>query len=502
MFNKRMIASSVFVTALAMSSAGFAQSNSQTSEPEYDSTTVLTPAQVASDVALAKEAYERIHPGYTRYTDAETMREAWAEIAAKAAAQKGMSIGDFYLEIQNLLTLIRCDHTKAELPSELAKERNVTPVYLPLRWTLIEDRAIVTIPAETGLRRGDEILAVDGRPITEMIADVAPLIPVDGYTVWSRRSGISESLEFRGGAIDHFGALLWDIKSNAVLTVADASGNQRDITIHRITYNDWTALAELGDDAPVSNFKDAVSFERLGSNGGYLRVDTFVNYREPVKPEILFDPVFNAMKKEGRGNLILDLRNNGGGSNDAQQSLASYLFEKPIRIATDARVKTLNHQGLEEYLRTWDRRAINPNPMGFIRNEDGSYSLRPAVEELIRPIKPAKNRFKGNLIVLTSDSNSSASASLIALLKSEGRAVLVGEKTGGSPDGPTGGLQFTMTVPESKIRMRIPMIRYYSDLAGFESGQGIVPDKNVPLTVDAFRAGFDPAFEAAKALLK
>ncbi|MEM7450795.1 MAG: hypothetical protein AAF350_05085, partial [Pseudomonadota bacterium] len=34
---------------------------------------MLTPEQVARDVALAQEAYDRIHPGYTRYADAATL---------------------------------------------------------------------------------------------------------------------------------------------------------------------------------------------------------------------------------------------------------------------------------------------------------------------------------------------------------------------------------------------------------------------------------------------
>ncbi len=502
MFNSKKIATTAFVTALALPSASCAQSKSQAPEPEYDATTILTPTQVASDVALAEEAYERIHPGYIRYTDPETLKAAWAAITTKAATQKGMTIGDFYLEIQNVLTLIRCDHTKAELPSQLAKERNVTPVYLPLRWTLIEDRAIVTIPAETGLSRGDEILAIDGRPIAEMIAEVAPLIPVDGYTEWSRRSGVSESLEFRGGAIDHFGALLWDIKPSATVSIATADGTKRDVVVDRIIHKKWTALGKLADDAPAANFKDAIGFERLGNQSAYLKVDTFVNYRDPVKPKALFDPIFDALKEEGRENLILDLRKNGGGSTDAQRALTSYLFDKPVKLATDARVKTLNHKGLEEHLWTWDKRAINPSALGFRKNDDGTYSLRSFVEDLIKPVKPAKNGFRGKLIVLTSDSNSSASATLVALLKGSERAILVGEKTGGSPDGNTGGLQFTLTVPESRVRMRIPMIRYFNDLKGFESGQGIMPDKVIPLSVDAFRAGSDPALEAAKALVK
>lgn len=51
---------------------------------------VLTPAQVKSDLALAKEAFERVHPGYTRYASEADMKAAWASILTKAQADGGI----------------------------------------------------------------------------------------------------------------------------------------------------------------------------------------------------------------------------------------------------------------------------------------------------------------------------------------------------------------------------------------------------------------------------
>lgn len=464
---------------------------------QYSASTLLTVAQVEQDILIAKDAYQRIHPGYTRYTKTAELTAAWDAIVQKAKQRNGIALGDFYLEVQKVLTLIRCDHTKAELPTALAKDRNVTPVYLPLRWTLIEDRAIITVPGQTGLERGDEILEIDGRPLSAMIAEVAPFIPVDGYAEWAKRSGISESLEFRGGAIDHFGALLWDIQPKARVTVADKSGGNREVTIDRITFKQWTALNDSAPDKIARNFKNGVKFRRIGDNVGYLRVDSFVNYRDPVKPAKLYDPVFKAMRAEGRDTLILDLRNNGGGSFDAQSALTAYLFTKPVTANSDARVQTLNHKGLENYLWTWDSRAINPNRLGFRKNDDGSYSLRAFVEDALKPIKPNKRAFAGRVIALTSDSNSSASTSQLTLLQATGRATLVGARTGGSPDGPTAGLQFTVTLPASGIKTRLPMIRYFNKL-NVAGGYGLTPDVAANMTVNDFRKGRDPALEIAQ----
>jgi len=139
--------------------------------------------------------------------------------------------------------------------------------------------------------------------------------------------------------------------------------------------------------------------------------------------------------------------------------------------------------------------------MAFKKNIDGTYSMRKFLGEHGK-IKPADNVFKGKLIVLTSTSNSSASATILAHLKDSGRAILIGEKAGGSAEGPTAGVQFTLTLPESKIKTRVPIIRHFTDIKSFEPGLSTTPDIYVPLTVKAFREGRDPALEAAKALIK
>lgn len=460
----------------------------------------LTPGQISADIALAREAYERVHPGYTRYATEEEMKAAWRSITEQASAAGGMSVGDFYLAVEAALTTIRCDHTKAELPKALREEREGQPVYLPFRWSLVEGRGFITEPAEgSGLDAGEELLAIDGESLADRIEAVAKYVPVDGDTEWARRGQISASLEFMGGALDHFGSLLWNPGPAVTLEVRDRTGQTRTVTTDRIDFAAWTALGTRTGRA--RNFKDAVSFERLGERAGYLRVDTFVNYRQPVDPDSVYGPIFEAMATEGRDRLILDLRRNGGGSTDAMQRLVAHLITEPMPLALDMRVATLDHDGLVDHLQTWDKRALNPNRLGFRKNDDGSYSLRTFLSEELQDVKPAARAFEGELILLTSTNNSSGSTNLIALLDGVGRATLVGEPTGGSAEGVTAGVLFTLTLPESGVRTRIPFFRYRNNVPSFEPGLGVNPDIHAPLTVDAFLEGRDPALEAALDLI-
>lgn len=464
-----------------------------------DSTKRLTVTQVKQDVALAKKAYSKIHPGYTRYSSSNLLDESWNGIVSKAERENGLTLGEFYLALQKTLTLIRCDHTKANLPKSLINERDSQPYYLPFRWRWIEERAFVILPIEgSALKVMDEILSIDGMPIKERVDAVLPYIPYDGKTTWSRLSGVTDSLEFKGGAIDHFGALIWGTHRQVVLEVKSSDGNVQQLSVDRINHKQLLKLQDKSKSA--RNFKDAVVFERIGEETAYLRIDTFVNYRVPVKPADIYNPIFKALKEEKRKTLILDLRNNGGGSSDASLGLLANLITEPRQATKEMRVNTLDLDDLREHLWTWDKRALDPSRIAFSKNDDGTYSFRSLFTDEMDTISPAKYAFKGNIIALTSNDNSSGSTNLLAQIQDTGRATLVGEKTGGSVEGPTAGLLFTLTLPESKITTRIPFFRYFSNVKSFEPGFGVFPDKEVKQSAGEFIKSEDSILSAAMKL--
>ncbi|WP_205631899.1 S41 family peptidase [Paraurantiacibacter namhicola] len=457
---------------------------------------MLTAEQVARDVGIARSAYARIHPGYTRYTSAADMDAAWDSIIDRARADGGMSLGDFYLALNRTLALIRCDHTKAELPKALAAQRAERPPYLPLRWTWLDGRALVANAAPgTGLQRGDEILSVDGRPIAAMVAEITPYLPIDGYTEWSRRGAISQSREYQGGGLDHFGSLLWDYEPQARLEVRGTGGRVREISVQRTDYDGWLALAAPEEGA--ANFPDAIRFEELDARTAYLAVDSFVNYRNPADPEAILDPVFEALAQGGQDTLILDLRKNGGGSNDATYGLMSYLLAESYTPMKDVRVATIELDDLRPYLTSWEPQALEPDPRAFTANDDGTLSLLPGLVEGTREIEPQELAFGGRLIVLIGDANSSASTNLIAGLKANDRATFIGSPTGGSAQGVTAGILFMVKLPESGIAARLPVLFQYNNVPAFETGLGVAPDIAAPMTAQAFLSGGDPALEAA-----
>ncbi|MEO1227359.1 MAG: S41 family peptidase [Myxococcota bacterium] len=411
-----------------------------------------------------------------------------------------MAIGDLYLELSRVLALIRCEHTKANLPKGLEARRKVEPTYLPFRFVLFDGRMYVDRPGPgTGLTRGDEVVALDGRPIAQLLAEVEPLIPVDGDTDEVKRLEIAYSNELMGPGLDHFAPFLHPLHK-MVEVRATRDGKTRVLKIPRLTYPEFLEVAgEQGRYA--SNFKTAVRFDRLGKEGAYLAVDTFVNYRDPVDPMAVFGKIFHTLKKEGRSKLIVDLRRTGGGSDDVPVALFRHLIAKPSRHRAELRVQTLTYDAeLRAHIDTWDKSALDPDPKDFEALPRGGFRMKLDPATLIYP--PAPNAFAGELMILVGPVNASGATHLLAALDLAERGLRVGEATGGAPSGATAGVIFFVALPESGISVRLPVQR--TIMAGAEElpqRRGLAPDVAAPMTAADYFAGRDPALAAAKARL-
>ena len=462
---------------------------------------VLSDEQIREELSITRRALEKIHPGYTRYNQQSFFDALWDEVEAELLANP--TRGNLYLQISRVLATIRCDHTKAELPKDFEDARQSEPLYLPIRYAIFDSRMFVTNPGTTDLVLGSEVLAIDGVPVGEAIDAVKALFPVDGDTDYIKEESISNFDEFMGPAFEHFYPFLYETSEDVTLTIAGGATGAQEIATKRLGFADYSAIT--GEKRFSRNFKDAVTFKLLDDRSAYLSVDTFVNYRVPVDPDTLYAPIFAELERSGRDTLILDLRRNGGGSNDAQMGLLTWLMTKDFREADALLVKsdTLDPE-LKPYLGTWEKAALNPDPAWFNRREDGMYEIiNPLVGKPAESIVAKEGAFTGKLIVLTSGDNASGVTHLLATLRTQREnAVFVGERTGGAATGATAGILFYLTLPHSGVKVRVPLQRTliaYADQ--LDPRGGITPDILAPDTRFSTLTGTDPAMEAALAYI-
>ena len=465
---------------------------------------MLTPEQASSDIALMRRAMETIHPGLYRYVPKAQVDAGFARLEAQA--RQPISTLALHREIARMVAAIHCDHSKPELPAAIETWRKTNGSHLPVRFRLIEGRMIVVSGA---LPKGAEIAAINGRPVPQILNAVAPLVAYDGDTDQAITAKIADDSDLSGTDFDEywpglFGApAKWDI---AWKMPGDAENHSSQLA--PISFADWMQLDT--PDAPYrSEFYNGVTW-RMAGKVARLRIDTFVNYRNPVAATPFLGGFFKAMRAAGTEHLILDLRANGGGSEDVSIALARHLFDAPFTWSKPIRYKAIRFGDLPTHIDSWgDREALfNPPESAFKRTADGWYDRVPTgtneaddddstIEH--QPL-PAAQRFTGRLTVLTGLRNGSGSTRTIAWLKERRGAVLVGEEGGGSAEGPTAGNVFLVTLPASGIKVRVPNAWNRTNIKQFTPRRGVAADVLVVPTLADFEAGRDRALEAARAI--
>lgn len=211
-----------------------------------------------------------------------------------------------------------------------------------------------------------------------------------------------------------------------------------------------------GSPAPRRDIPTTAGFRRtevLPGNVGLLDLAFFLRLVEHR------DAITTAMAKlQGTDALILDMRDNGGGSPDTVALLMSYLFERPGMPLFD----------------------ITPR-MG--ERQTYSTTIEPiAYRDSSRPV-----------VVLTSPKSFSGGEGIAFLLQDHKRAVIIGEPTAGAANpGRTYPIneQFEVQVPNGQLLSAISRKNW--------EGSGVTPDIRV-LAADALRIGH---MQAIQTLLK
>ena len=451
-----------------------------------------------------RRALETIHPGLYRYVSKAQVDASFARLEAQA--KQPITTLALHREIARMVASIHCDHSKPELPDAIAKWRQTNASHLPLRFKLIEGRMIVVSGA---LPKSAEITAINGRQMSQILNAVAPLVAYDGETDQAIAVKIADDSDLGGSDLEEywpglFGApSQWDI---AWKVPGEAAAKTSQLA--PISFDQWTQL-DAPDGKYRNEFYNGITW-RMAGKTARLKIDTFVNYRNPVAATPYLSGFFNAMKAAGTEHLVLDLRNNGGGSTDPTIALGRHLLDTPFKLTTSIRAKTIRFGDLPKHIETWgDREAqFNPPESAYRRTDDGLLERIPTGTDenddddstIEHQPLPVTQRFTGRLTVLIGPQNGSGATMTIAWLKDRRDVTLVGEDTSGSAEGPTAGNIFNLVLPESHIRVRAPQFRSFTNIKQFTPRRGMKADVQVVPTLADFEAGRDRAVEVARSL--
>lgn len=489
-----------FFTITLLALATFSIAAQSDDSPMYPAQ-LLTAEQALADIDLLQTILAEVHPGTTRYTDAATIAAAFATLSEQAA--DGMSDEQLYLAISRLMALVRDEHAKVEYPQALRDHRADVRVHLPLRFRLFDGRMfVVSANNRSQLEPGTEILSINGVAVGDILTTLSAYVPIDGFTDATIAEALADESDYIdvGSAFEQYYPSVYGWTERYTLEIVAPGATEREMrAVAGIRYTSWARLPFDDNATRARDFRNAVQYDNLGAGVGLLRIDTFVNYRVPVDPIALYDDVFTTIAADGIDHLIVDLRRNSGGSTDAAVGLLRFLLAEPFTLIPDVQMRTVTFADeWLPYLNSWDRTYFELRPSQYTPLASGFYQINSTaignVEE-----QPHPNRYTGRVTALSSQSNSSGSTMLLAHLQASGRATIVGQATGGSVAGPTAGTIAFLTLPNSGVVVRIPLLLQGTGLTPAAFGSGVRPDVLVPFTVEDYFNGVDAALEAARA---
>lgn len=164
----------------------------------------------------------------------------------------------------------------------------------------------------------------------------------------------------------------------------------------------------------------SVVFEERSSNTAYLQIKNFSSSTDELAaalPKIVANPAYE--------NLIIDLRDNGGGGISAAFALAKYIVTEDMEVGYFPTNK-LEYSGYQpEIFKTLPE--LQPKNTEEFGNE---LKVSPGVRLIFK--KPNNPVFTGNIYVLTNGNTGSTCEPIVYALKNSKNATIIGENTAGA----------------------------------------------------------------------
>lgn len=433
-----------------------------------------------ADFQLARRALEEAHGGIYRYTPKAELDRVFDAAARKL--DRPMEAIEFQRILATAVAALRCGHTGVQLSPALQAQMEQA-LLLPLDVKLLQGRLYIVRDFDgAGELAGREVVSVNGVAIDSIIARLTAASPGDGYIATGRAQRIArkfkEELFIQFGMQGQFTLGLRGAKRESVtlagqtlaaLKQASASRYPQDQHSHKF------AELSLHDQGKIAR----------------LKVFNFTDEEEDDEGTVILKKAFEKLAASGTQTLLLDLRDNGGGQDKLGKMLFSYLIDAPFPYYDELTVKRASLSFAEHV----EGSAVIPSSMLEAR-ADGLFSLKGHPNLGIQ--QPSAPTFKGKVIALINGRSFSTTSELITQLHGKQRASFVGEESGGAYHGSTSGNDVTLVLPNSALRVVIPLVTYRLAVSGqHPDGRGVVPEVKVGPSVADYLSEKDVVLEKA-----
>lgn len=398
----------------------------------------LSPAQQISDFDDLCSKLESVHPDLYLYQSKKEYENNKMKI--KASMTDSIKISDFYFKIAPFIANIKDGHSMMLPPitSDFVSYVKKDGKTMPLRIKAVENVFVVDYPIvmNSGFNEGDTIFSINGVDSKDILKKA--------YDLWGseKDNGIKEA------AVNTYLSLLfwhmyrWDdsyvfmVKHGNTIEKKHLEGVPQSMAMK-------VRRKRLSKNKPES-FSCKFSSD-------YTQATLIIRnvYNEKALKEFC-DSVFKEINYRKIPEIIIDMRNNTGGSSQCVERLISYFPHPEYVLYSKSQIK------VSTYSKAYNKER-HPEIYSQICNiPDGELFV--VKESLIEDNRKEANLYRGKIIVLVNNKTYSGASSFAHVMNKLGIASVEGET--GCPTVYFGNF-LPFTLPNSKIDYYITFAKFY-----------------------------------------
>lgn len=478
---KRILLTVITITILLGSCAGI---------DDFDKPEQLSELEYSEDWNVFREILTSFHPAATAWHTEDELNSHLDRLEKKIGPE--MTYEEFYALIWEGIDFIGDGHTAAMHPDWYYEQPFAD--YFPLYLTVI-DNELYNLEEGTEIPFGSRITEIDGLSSAEVLNELGIYTASDGTPAPNETELLN--IAFADYYTDHFGP------SDSYSLGWEAPYSNK---VEHSTVKAWS----IDEDAGADDYLEIESFEyrELKNKRAYLGVHSFVFGEDeytgsPEEWEEFLHDTFTALKENKTEELILDLRQNGGGDPLLMAQLLSYLIDE--RFIPEAVMFTKTQSiPMSAYIMPSQKRTAK-DVEAELREltkqaSDGTFRYINDFEEEQVWVQPQTGLlFTGRLKVLVSPMTFSAGSMCAAILEDRTEAITIGRETCGGMTRLCAAADFQYRLPKTGISLDIPTVGIIVNLKNnnYTAGRGVIPDIIVENRAQLIIEGKDPEMQAA-----
>jgi hypothetical protein len=438
--------------------------------------------EIWEDIDYFIKSVEEVSPFPYMNADLLTIQRL-ADYLKKKGDRKG---NELYLDFMRLSAAYNVGHIytfppEAMLDEAIKKGDRFFPIFIKKnqgKWEIlgIIDNAI----PEKNI--GNELIRINGKEMSEIIETIQPLLANDGNS----DEMIGASLPF----------LLWAVNISQPYSVEIM--NKENGLSEILELQGTNDLDKYRTQKPIDKevkLQDFITFDILDKNIGYINAKSFgfVQYNQITKTfEKEMESYFAKLNAKGVSNLIIDLRENGGGSSYPAEAILQKIAQKPYQQVGGSTMRVSKQFG--EFLDglPWAIRMIAKK--GQMKN----FYLHPIGTNVKVENKPAlpkkvKNSFNGQVYVLIGPYTRSAAMMMANAVEDFDLGILVGEPTKSIPRELSNALP--LKTPNAKVAFVVPATLFTRANGDANNFEPVKPDLIIETKPEDVRLKIDPVIQ-------